>query len=166
MDNGTALFTTAQISNLTAKANISDAVTALAAVSKIYKNTVGGALPFQIEITSGVMVTPQQVEVMVVEPSSPVQSSSVMPTPTVTVTVTPSNCPTVPVSSVYVCPTSMPAPIGKAYSQSYVVGLAFGMIILGAAVAILSLCLGMYVCTRFKKMSFRTGYERQVNPSY
>ena len=165
------MFTTAQISNLTAKANISDAVTvvtALAAVSKIYKNTVGGALPFQIEITSGVMVTPQQVEVMVVEPSSPVQSLSVMPTPTstVAVTVTPSNCPTVPVSSVYVCPTSMPAPIGKAYSQSYVVGLAFGMIILGAAVATLSLCLGMYVCTRFKKMSFRTGYERQVNPSY
>ena len=107
---------------------------------------------------------------MVVEPSPPVQSSSIMPTPTSTstfmVTVTPSNCPAVPISSVYVCPTSMPAPIGKAYSRSYVVGLAFGMIILGAAVATLSLGLGMFVCTRFKKMSFRTGYERQVNPSY
>ena len=39
------------------------------------------------------------------------------------------------------------------------VGLAFGMIILGAAVATFSLCLGMFVCTRFKKLSFRTGYR-------
>ena len=59
-ENGTHIFVTFQISNLTSLAKIDPAtnVTAQQAVDFITSNTVGSQLPFQIKISPNVSVTP------------------------------------------------------------------------------------------------------------
>ena len=59
-ENGTHIFVTFQISNLTSLAKIDPAtnVTAQQAVDFITSNTVGSQLPFQIQISPNISVTP------------------------------------------------------------------------------------------------------------
>ena len=59
-ENGTHIFVTFQISNLTSLAKIEPAtnVTAQQAVDFITSNTIGSQLPFQIQISPNISVTP------------------------------------------------------------------------------------------------------------
>ena len=59
-ENGTDIFVTLQISNLTSLAKIdpSTNVTAQQAVDLITMNTIGSQLPFQIQISPNISVTP------------------------------------------------------------------------------------------------------------
>jgi len=155
---------TVQISNMTALANVPDAMTAQAAYNKITQNTNNSGLPFQIDVGSGNMVTPLAVEVKVPSTSTPTPSPTTVPpvvTSTVFVTVTPSACPS---ASPCPEPTSAPTAEVKTYSRRYVVGLGFGMVIFGVTLALLAIFIGMFVYLRCnKRLSMRTGYERQVN---
>ncbi len=50
-DTGTELLTMFQISNMTAIAsNVNNLVTARAAYDNIFQNTMGGVLPFQVDV--------------------------------------------------------------------------------------------------------------------
>lgn len=191
------MFTTLQLSNITSAANTTTTpLTAMAAYNKIALSIVNGQFPFQVDIGYGNMVTPKEITVSEFDgnfttptpstttdpplpgssvtplPSDSVPGSSEMPLPptttTVTVTITPSACPSVPaqppMSSANLCPSPVAPPsTGKTYSRGYVAGLAIGMIILGAVVAILILLTAVFICSRYKRLSFRTGYEQHVN---
>ncbi len=155
----------------------------MAAYNKIALNIVNGQFPFHVDIGYGNMVTPKEITVSEFDgnfttptPSTttdpPLPGSSEMPLPpattTVTVTITPSACPSVPaqppMSSANLCPSPVAPPsTGKTYSRGYVAGLAIGMIILGAVVAILILLTAVFICSRYKRLSFRTGYKQHVN---
>lgn len=181
--NGTFIFVSLQLSNLTSKASVENRKTALEAYEAILNNTVNGQAPFQVQISSGNMVTPyvelpsttqncQDVisSITTVSPSTTIPDSILTSTPsmdvtvTITVTVTPS-CSMVPTqspTSPATCPPSTGSPVGVA--QSRVIGIAFGTLITGSFVS----CIGMVMCFLcYQKTRTRTwspslaGYQKQ-----
>lgn len=155
-------------------------MTAQEAYDNIMKNTVDGQAPFQIQVRSGVTVTPyifnpskpqscQNASTSIVAPSQPVTSDSFTPSPSViiitsTTTVTVVSCtpvPTQPPTTPPSCPPNTASPLGV--SQSHVVGIAFGTLITGSFIS----CVGLVVCfvcyqkTRTRKWSpSAVGYQK------
>lgn len=171
-ENGTFIFASLQISNLSSEANVSSRKTAQEAYKAIVNNTVDGQLPFQIQLSSEDTVTPylivpQQCKDVTVtvtpsrtEPTETPSPSMIIITTTTTVTETPTiTCP--PYPTPIQCATCSPTASGVA--QGHVVGIAFGTLITGAFLA----CVAMVTCficfqkTRTKMWSPTTvGYQK------
>lgn len=178
--NGTFIFISLQISNLTSLANITNRKTALEVYRTILNNSVDGQAPFQIEISSGYVVTPYvfvpdgtkncndvtSSNEFTVSPSDSITTStpSVIITTTITKTST-ASCSAMPTQSPTAsttCSPNTPSPVGVA--QSRVVGIAFGTLITGSVVSCVSMvmCFLCYQKTRTRMWSPSTiGYQKQ-----
>lgn len=159
-ENITFLFVSLQISNLTSTANVTSSITAQEAYNNIMNSTVDGRAPFQIEIRSGVTVTPYILDpdktqacpdasTVYVTPSPSQSIPFTTPSPSViiiTTTVTVVTCtpvPTQPPTTPPTCPPNTASPVGV--SQSHVVGIAFGTLITGSFISCVSL-VACFIC--------------------
>ena len=180
VDNGTFIFVTLQISNLTTVSNMTDTITAREAYNTILNNTGdNGTAPFTIELISGTAITPLVIDTNCTTDDMTVTTIyiTVLPTPSslpcpspspliITTTTTQTVTPTIECSSSVptATPTSPTCPPRTGLAQNHVVGLAFGTLFTGSLLTCVSM-FSIFAC--YQRSRTKTwapssvGYEKQ-----